>query len=76
MINSEEYAKIIEEAKPKFVEVKSYMAVGGAREKMGYKAMPLFSEILSFAKEIEKNSSYKIVDKKEDSRVVLLKRKE
>ena len=76
MTNPEEYAKIIEEAKPKFVEVKSYMAVGGAREKMGYKTMPLFPEILDFAKQIEKNCNYKISDSKEDSRVVLLKRKD
>jgi len=75
MQNPEEYAKIIEQAKPKFVEVKSYMAIGGAREKMGYKTMPLFTEILDFAKQIEKNSTYKISDSKEDSRVVLLKRK-
>ena len=74
MKNPDEYAKIIENASPKFVEVKAYMAVGGAREKMPYSAMPLFEEIIAFAREIEKNSSYKITDAKEDSRVVLMKR--
>jgi wyosine [tRNA(Phe)-imidazoG37] synthetase (radical SAM superfamily) len=41
---------------------------------MPYSAMPLFEEIIAFAREIEKNSSYKITDAKEDSRVVLMKR--
>jgi tRNA wybutosine-synthesizing protein 1 len=73
-INPQRYAEIIEKYKPKYLECKSYMAVGGAREKMGYKEMPLFSEMLEFAKEISNNSSYKIVNFKEDSRVVLLSR--
>jgi tRNA wybutosine-synthesizing protein 1 len=71
----EEYANIIEKARPKFVEVKAYMAVGGARAKLPYSTMPLMHEIIAFAKEIEKHSSYKIVNEKEDSRVVLMKRK-
>ncbi len=75
MKNPEEYAKIIEKVKPKFVEVKAYMAVGGARQKLPYSTMPFFEEIKDFAKEIEKNSSYKIVNDKEDSRVVLMTRK-
>jgi len=75
MFYPEKYAKIIENAKPSFVEVKSYMAVGGARAKMPYESMPRHHEILAFAKEIEKNSSYKIVNEKEDSRVALLARK-
>ncbi|MEK6893150.1 MAG: 4-demethylwyosine synthase TYW1 [Nanoarchaeota archaeon] len=74
MRNPEEYAKIIEKANPKFVEVKAYMAVGGAREKLPYSTMPFFKEIKDFAKEIEKNSSYKIANDKKDSRVVLMKR--
>jgi tRNA wybutosine-synthesizing protein 1 len=70
----EQYAKIIEEASPKFVEVKGYMAVGGAREKMGMEAMPYHTEILNFAKEMEKHFSYEIMDQKPDSRVILLKK--
>jgi len=74
MVNPEEYAKIIEEAGPGFVEVKAFMPVGGSVERLPYKAMPLHSEIRDFAKAIEKTSSYKIKDAKEDSRVVLLSR--
>jgi tRNA wybutosine-synthesizing protein 1 len=75
MSKPEQYAQIIEKAGPKFVECKAYMPVGGARAKMGYSAMPLYSEILAFAKEIARHSSYRIANEKEDSRVVLLERK-
>jgi tRNA wybutosine-synthesizing protein 1 len=72
MVLPELYAKMIEKASPKFIEVKAYMPVGGARAKMGYKAMPLHEEIKKFAKEIENNSSYKVINEKEESRVVLM----
>jgi len=75
MLLPEKYAEIIENVKPSFVEVKAYMAVGGARAKMPYESMPSHDEIISFAKEIEENSSYRIINQKSDSRVVLLARK-
>lgn len=71
-LKPEEYAKIIEEAEPNFLEVKSFMAVGGSRKYLKYEDMPLHNEIKKFAKEIEKASNYKIKDEKPDSRVVLL----
>jgi len=74
MIHPEEYAKIIETAKPDFVECKAYMAIGYSRERLGPAHMPTHKEIKEFAKEIEKKSSYKIADEQEASRVVLLKR--
>lgn len=72
MIYPEQYAKIIAGSDCKYIEVKAYMPVGGAREKMGIKAMPTYEEIVAFAKEIGKHSGYKIINKKEDSRVVLM----
>ncbi len=72
MVNAEEYAEIIEKTKPRFVELKAYMAIGFSRERLGSDYMPTFEEIKQFAKKIEENSSYKIKDEKEDSRVVLL----
>jgi len=72
LVNPEQYAEIIEKTKPKFVELKAYMAIGFSRERLGAEYMPTHEEIKQFAKEIEKNSSYKIKDEKEDSRVVLL----
>jgi wyosine [tRNA(Phe)-imidazoG37] synthetase (radical SAM superfamily) len=50
------------------------MAVGGSREHLKYEDMPLHNEITEFSKKIEANSSYKIVNEKGDSRVVLLKK--
>jgi len=73
MIYPEKYSLLIEKSKPKYVEVKAYMAVGGARKKMGIDAMPTHKEIIEFAKAIEKNSKYKIINEKEDSRVVLMR---
>ncbi len=70
----EGYAKFIEEAQPKFVECKGYVAVGGSRKSMKYEDMPRHNEIVDFASVIEQNTSYKITDEKADSRVVLLKR--
>ena len=72
MVNPEEYAKIIEKAQPSFVEAKAFMPVGGSVQRLPYESMPRHNEIVAFAKAMEKNSSYKIKDEKEDSRVVLL----
>ena len=68
------YAKLIEKAQPKFLECKAFMAVGGARKRLEYEDMPLHQDIVKFAQEVERNSCYKIVDEKVDSRVVLLAR--
>lgn len=68
------YADIIEKSGAKFVEAKGFMAVGGSRKSMKYEDMPLHEEIRDFAAEIERHSSYRIVDEKRDSRVVLLTR--
>jgi len=72
MINPKEYAKLIEEASPDFLELKAFMPVGGAVERLPYESMPRHNEIREFAQEIHKNSSYKIKNEKEDSRVVLM----
>jgi len=66
------YAKLIKLAKPDFVEAKAYMAVGFARQRLGYEKMPLHSQVRDFAKKIAKLSKLKILDEKADSRVVLL----
>lgn len=76
MTDAEGYAKLIKLAKPKFVEVKAYMAVGFSRKRLGMPFMPLHQEVKDFAKQIAKHSGYKIVDEKENSRVVLLMKKD
>lgn len=72
MHNQEGYAKLISKAKPKFVELKAAMPVGYAQYRMAYSAMPRHSEIKEFAEEICKFSGLRIVDEKENSRVLLL----
>ena len=72
MTKPEEYAKYIEQYAPKFVECKGYVAVGGA--KMKQNAVPNHQEVLAFAQEIQKHCAYKIINQKEDSRVVQLGR--
>lgn len=74
LASPESYAEIVDRAAPDFLEVKGFMSVGGARERLPYELMPVDAEILEFAEKIEKASSYKIIDRKSDSRVVLLTR--
>jgi tRNA wybutosine-synthesizing protein 1 len=73
MIEPENYAKLIKKANPMFVEVKGFMSVGFARERLGYERMPYHKEIVEFSKEVLKFlPEYKILDEKKESRVVLL----
>ncbi len=74
MLSPEGYAKIIEKSSPRYAEVKSFMSVGYARERLPYSAMPLHDEIREFAQNIAEESGYKIRDEKKDSRVVLLEK--
>jgi len=71
-MDPEGYAKLIEKYKPMFVETKGYSFVGHSQKRLEVQNMPYHHEILEFAKKIEENSSYKIVDAKEESSVALL----
>lgn len=72
MVNVEEYTKLIEKYNPMFVEAKGYMWVGHSQERLAIENMPRHHEIVEFARKIEENSSYNIIDEKKESRVVLL----
>ena len=69
-----EYAKLIKKAKPMFVELKGYMSVGFARERLGYNKMPDDKEMLAFAKQLSKETKLKILDTHEFSRAIVLGR--
>ena len=69
-----EYAELIKKSKCDFIEIKSYMAVGFSRDRLGYDRMPLMEEMESFSKKISKATGYKIEDQDERSRVFLLVR--
>ena len=76
MVKPEKYAKLIEKSSPAFVEAKAYMWVGYSRQRLGIEDMPLHDDIKKFAGKIAEYSSYKIVDEKKESRVVLLMKKD
>jgi len=73
----QDYAGLIKKTDCDFIEVKGYMAVGYARDRegMGYDSMPNYEDIQDYARKIAealKNEGYKILDKHEFSRVVLI----
>ena len=69
----EGYAKLIKKAEPDFIEVKGYMSVGFARERLGYEKMPTHEEIKEFSEKLLKLlKGYKFLDEQIFSRVVLL----
>jgi len=75
-MDPEGYAKLIEKYKPMFVEAKGFSHIGHSQERLEVQHMPYHDEILEFAKKIEENSSYKVIDSKEESKVALLVRED
>ncbi len=69
-----DFAKLINKAKPDFLEIKSYMAIGFSRERLGYNLMLTHDEIKNYSKKlvIELKNNYKILDEHKLSRVVLI----
>jgi len=73
MIEPEKYSEMIKKANPMFIEIKGFMSVGYARQRLGYERMPTHKEIIDFSNEILKFiPEYKFLDEKKESRVVLL----
>jgi tRNA wybutosine-synthesizing protein 1 len=70
----EDYANLIKKANPDFVEVKGYMSVGFARQRMGYETMPTHKDIQIFTEKLKSKlgKEWKILDEHEHSRVVLI----
>ena len=65
MVEPENYAELVKKAEPHFLEVKAYMFVGASRQKLDKANMPYHKDIVEFAKKIEKNSGYKIIDEQQ-----------
>jgi tRNA wybutosine-synthesizing protein 1 len=73
MIEPEKYAEMIRNANPMFIEMKGFMSVGYARQRLSYDKMPTHKEMVDFANEVLKYlPEYKSLDEKKESRVVLL----
>ncbi|MGB9636598.1 MAG: 4-demethylwyosine synthase TYW1 [Thermoplasmata archaeon] len=69
---AEEYAKLDMLAEPDFIEAKAYVFVGGSRTRLSIDCMPFHEEIMKFAEELSRETGYKIIGEKRDSRVALL----
>ena len=69
-----EYAGMIRKAEPMFVEIKGFMSVGFARERLGYERMPTNEEMLEFVKKLVKELSgdWKLLDSHERSRAYVV----
>lgn len=67
-----EYARLIKIADPLFVEIKGFMSVGFARERLGYDRMPFYSEMKAFAKLLAKETELKVLEGHEHSRAFVL----
>ncbi len=70
-----QYARIIELAKPDFLEVKGYTWLGLSRKRLKEENMPLHDDVVNWSKLLaEKLKSYSIIDEDKRSRIVLFKR--
>jgi len=73
-----EYAELIKKSNPRFIEIKGFMSVGFARERLGYDRMPTNKEMEYFIKILIKElkkiglSEYKLLDEHEFSRAYVL----
>lgn len=73
----EEYAELIKKANPTFVEIKGFMSVGFARQRLGYDKMPSYEEMLEFVKKLATATGLKLLESHEYSRAFVLgKRRE
>jgi len=70
------YARLIERSETDFVEVKSYMALGFSRKRLGVQNMMEQDEIRAFSEKLVRLlPDYSMIDEDEISRIALLKRK-
>ena len=69
-----DYVSLIKKANPKFIELKGFMSVGFARERLGYDRMPSYEEMKEFALKLVDalGEDYKILDEHEFSRAFVI----
>ena len=70
----EQYAALLQESGPMFVEVKGYMYLGYSRKRLVRENMPEHEQVRSFAEKIATACEYRIKDENILSRVVCLER--
>jgi len=52
------------------------MHVGHSQQRLEIHNMPFHEDIMKFSREVEKHSTYKIIDEKKESRVALMVRED
>lgn len=70
-----EYSLLIKKSQPQFIELKSYMAVGSSRDRLGYERMPSEKEMKAFIGvllEELKGTGYKLLGEHKFSRAYVL----
>lgn len=76
MENVDGYARLVAKANPTYIEAKAYMHVGFSGLRLGFDSMPSHNEVCEFAQGLSEKTGYSIIDESEDSRVVLLSKRE
>jgi len=72
MSSHEEYAHLIENAEPDYVEVKAYEWVGQSQKRLRKNAMPYMKDIKEFAGKLANLTAYKVKGEYEPSGAILL----
>jgi len=67
-----EFSEMVKKTKPLFIELKGFMSVGFARQRLGYEKMPWHTEVKDFAEKLAKTAGLKILDEDKKSCVVLV----
>jgi tRNA wybutosine-synthesizing protein 1 len=70
------YAKLVQKAKPTYIEAKAYMHIGFSNLRLGFDRMPMHSEVREFAAQLAEKTGYKVINEAPESRVVLLSKLE
>jgi len=76
LLNEGQYSELINESNPQFLELKGYVWVGYSRQRLKIENMPKHSDIKEFANKLQNLTAYKIIDEKENSRVILMAKKD
>ena len=74
MTGVDDYAKLIVNANPTYIEAKAYMHIGFSNLRLGFERMPIHNEVKEFSRQLAKKTGYMIIDEAPESRVVLLSR--
>ena len=72
----DEYARLVENSNPTYIEVKAYMHIGFSNLRLGIDCMPMHDEVKVLAAKLAEKTGYRIINEAAESRVVLLSRLE